>query len=241
MNAATPNWKKAFLLVGLAALIGCPLSLVAGVTSAQSGPIAQVTIDFEPSIEPYSTERPPGDILGDSASLPAAAIEGDVLLFDGKQYPIGDEFYDAEGIPLGARNTDHTGLYGYASIAGLPSHVLIWYLEGTGRKRYLVTMADNPLMSGSLGFHQQIEDLNDAEDKLMTTAKTGSGALATAILLQLAVCPESTGASCVTAVATLLVGAVGATLWGGAQLVFELIPAMNNVERAFSEIDQSTP
>ena len=119
--------------------------------------------------------------------------------------------------------------------------MLIWYLDGTGRKQYLVTRADDELLTGPTGFDQMIKNIREAEDRLLATAGRGAAALATALVLQLAVCPSTVGATCVTAVVTLFVGAIGATLWSAAQLVFDIVPAMNNVESAFAIIDQNRP
>lgn len=213
-------------------------ALVAPVSSA---PLRQGPIQFTQNVVPLVTEQSPEDFLLGELVPPLAFVEGNVLIIDGKPYPIGDAFYDAEGIPLGTTKTDRTGFYGYEVIENLPSHVLVWYLDGTGRKRYLVTTADDPLLAGPLGFDQTINNLRTAEDGLTATAKAGSGALATAVVLQFAVCPHTSGATCVTGVVTLLVGAVGATVWAAAQLAFDLVPAMNNVERAFATVDQNRP
>ena len=60
-------------------------------------------------------------------------------------------------------------------------------------------------------------------------------------MLQLAVCPSTVGATCVTGVVTLIVAAIGATFVSAARLLFEIVPAMNNVESAFATLDQNRP
>ena len=233
--------QKAIIALSLVGLFALPLSVGSQQWGIALSIVAQAQIEFTPDIEALEKGPTPEPLLQEELELPEAFVEGNVLVIDGKPYPIGDGFYDAEGIPLGAQKTDRTGFYGYAAIRNLPDHVLLWYLDGFGRKRYLVTTADDPLLTGPLGFDQQIDNLQQAEDRLLDTAKGGAGAFALALVLQLAVCPSTVGASCVTAVVTLFVGAIGATLWSAAQLVFDIVPAMNNVERAFATVDQNRP
>lgn len=233
--------QNAIIALSLVGLFALPLSVGSQQWGIALSIVAQAQIEFTPDIEALEKGPTPEPLLQEELELPEAFVEGNVLVIDGKPYPIGDGFYDAEGIPLGPSVTDKTGLYGYAPIQTLPDHVLIWYLDGTGRKQYLVTRADDELLTGPTGFDQMIKNIREAEDRLLATAGRGAAALATALVLQLAVCPSTVGASCVTAVVTLLVGAIGATLWSAAQLVFDTVPAMNNVESAFAIIDQNRP
>ena len=173
--------------------------------------------------------------------LPEAFIEGNVHIINGKPYPIGDAFYDAEGIPLGVRVTDRYGLFGYAPIASLPDYVLIWYLDGTGRKQYLVTKADDPLIAGPTGFDQTIQDLQEAEDRFARTIGYGVTGITTAVLIQLAACIPSAGFSCASAAITGIVGAAGTTVTALALIIFDLVPAMNNVKRGFTTLDTNRP
>ena len=233
--------KRAALCLMLISMVSCPLTIAVSGMPHYSRPALQATIDFEPDVVPLETEPPPDELLPGELVLPEAFVEGNVLVINGKPFPIGDAFYDAEGIPLGTKKTDHTGLYGYALIENMPGYVLIWYLDGTGRKRYMVTAADDPLLSGPLGFDQTIEDLAEAEKDLMTAAGRGAVALTTAAVIQLAVCPHTKGLTCASGVITLAIAAIGATLTSAFLMITDLVPAMNNVESAFSTIDQKSP
>ena len=232
--------KRIIVGIGLAAVLACPLTFAAGVSSVSSQPLAQPIV-HTPDIEPLQIEEEPGDILEDELVLPDAFVEGNILVIDGKPFPIGDSFYDAEGIPLGPAKTDTTGLYGYARIESVPDHVLIWYLDGTGRKRYMVVQEDDELMQGPLGFDQMIENLQDAENRLVASGGSGLGGVLTAVLLQLAVCPGTAGTTCATAAATFLIGGGIALLGAVGLIAFDLIPNLNNVRDAFSTIDTNRP
>lgn len=105
----------------------------------------------------------------------------------------------------------------------------------------MITKADDPLLAGPTGFHQTIKDLEDAQDRFTRTMGFGTGAIATAVFVQLALCGETVGITCASAVITGLVGAAGATLTGAGLIAFDLIPAFNNVKRAFTTLDSNRP
>ncbi|GMR10072.1 MAG: hypothetical protein BMS9Abin28_0893 [Anaerolineae bacterium] len=233
--------QKALIALSLVGLLAFPFSVGPYQWGMALNMVAQAQVEFTPDIDALEMAATPEPLLQEKLELPEAFVEGNVLVIDGNPYPIGDGFYDAEGIPLGPSVTDKTGLYGYAPIQTLPDHVLIWYLDGTGKKQYLVTTADDELLTGSTGFDQMIKNLRDAEDRLITTAGGGAAALVTAAVLQLAVCPSTVGATCVTGVVTLIVAAIGATFASAARLLFDIVPAMNNVESAFATLDQNRP
>lgn len=226
--------------IGLAAVIACPLTFAASVSSVSSQSLAQ-PIQHTPDIDPLEIEDEPGNILEDELVLPDAFVEGNIMVIDGKPYPIGDSFYDADGIPLGPAKTDKSGLHGYARIQSLPDHVLIWYLDGTGNKRYLITREDDDLMKGPLGFDQMIDNLQKAEERLMATGGTGLVGVITAVVLQLAVCPGTAGTTCVTGAITAFIGGGIALLGALGLVIFDLVPALNNVSSAFSTIDSNRP
>lgn len=240
MNPRSRLISKLVMGLGIATILAGPLTLAAGAGPLAPQPLAQ-PFGFTPSIEPLATEEAPDDLLEDELVLPDAFVEGNVLVIDGRPYPIGDSFSDAEGITLGPAKTDMTGLYGYARIEDVPDHILIWYLDGTGKRQYLVIREDDALMQGPLGFDQMIENLQQAENRLVASVGTGVGGLLTAAVLQLAVCPGTVGVTCATAAATIMIGG-GIALIGALGLVaFDLIPALNNVSKAFSTVDSNRP
>lgn len=233
--------RQTLFAIVLASLTVCPLALAAGVTTAHSELLLQATIDFDPNVTPFATEAPPDSVLAEELLLPEIFVEGTVLVVDGVPYPVGDGFYDAEGIPLGQRVTDSTGLYGYAVIETMPSHVLIWYLDGNLKERYLVTTADDPLLHGELGFFKMIEKLQAAENRYAASFGSGVAGVVTATILQLAVCPGTAGTTCATGAATLAIGGGLAFIGTAGLMAFDLVPALNNVERAFGTLDTNRP
>ncbi len=124
MNQRRRPITKLAIGLGLASIVAFPLTLAAGAGPLAPQPLAQ-PFGFTPSIAPLDKEEAPDEILEDKLELPAAFVEGNILVIDGKPYTIGDSFYDAEGIPLGPAKTDKTGLYGYARIENVPDHILI--------------------------------------------------------------------------------------------------------------------
>jgi hypothetical protein len=56
---------------------------------------------------------------------PIATGFEDYILIGDQAFPIGDEFLDASGIPLGPVTQDYFGWYGYATIEGHPDLRLI--------------------------------------------------------------------------------------------------------------------
>ncbi len=226
--------------LGLASIVACPLTLAAGAGPLAPLPLAQ-PFGFTPSIEAFATEKAPDDLLEDELVLPDAFVEGNILVIDGRPYPVGDGFYDADGIPLGPSVTDKTGLYGYAPIQTLPGYVLMWYLDGTGRKKYMVTTADDELLTGPTGFDTMIDNLRKAEERLERSVGGGATGLGILVVSQLAGCLPSGGVLCASAVVTGLVGAIGGTIATIGIVAFDLIPAMNNVERAFTTVDVNRP
>jgi hypothetical protein len=227
--------------LGLASIVAGPLTLAAGAGPLAPAPLAQ-QFGHTPSIEPFITEEAPDDLLENELVLPDAFVEGNILVIDGSRpYPVGDGFYDADGIPLGPSVTDKSGLYGYAPIQTLPGYVLMWYLDGTGRKKYMVTTADDELLTGPTGFDTMIDNLRKAEERLERSVGGGVTALGILVVSQLAGCLPSGGVLCASAVVTGLVGAIGGTIATIGIVAFDLIPAMNNVERAFTTVDVNRP
>ena len=222
--------------LGLASIVVCPLTLAAGAGPLAPKPIAQ-PFGHTPSIEPFATEKAPDELLEDELVLPDIFVEGNILVVNGKPYPIGDAFTDGGEIRTGPRKTDRTGGYGYATIEGLPGYVLLWYIDGTGRKQYLVTTDDDPGLTGPLGFDQLVTDFKQAQDRFLTSVGGGVGAASTAILIQFAVCLGTVGVTCGTAVITAAVLAVGGGITAIGLVAFDLIPAFNNVARGFRNID----
>jgi len=232
--------KRSIVVIGLAAVLVCPLTFAAGVSSVSSQPIAQPIV-HTPDIDPLEIESEPEEILENDLELPEIFVEGNILVYDGKPYPIGDAFIDGKAIPTGPEITDRTGQYGYAAIEGLPGHVLLWYLDGSGKKQYLITTDDDPRLTGPLGFDAMVNNLKEAQDRFFAAVGGGAGIALTAIGIQVAACGGTVGATCVTAVVTAVVAAGAATITSVALIIFDLIPAFNNVARAFRGVDASAP
>ncbi len=226
--------------LGLASIMASPLTLAAGAGPLAPLPLAQ-PFGFTPSIEALATEKAPDDILKDELELPDIFVEGNVLVYNGKPYPIGDAFTDGEEIPTGPEITDRTGLYGYAAIEGVPGYVLLWYIDGNGKKQYLVTTDDDERLTGPLGFDKMVRNLKEAQDRFVTAVGGGAGFALTAIAIQLAACGPTAGVGCATAVVTAIVAAIGATITALGLIIFDLIPAFNNVAKAFRGVDASAP
>lgn len=240
MNQQRRRITKLAIGLGLASIVAAPLTLAAGASSLAPQPLAQ-PFAHTPSIVPLASEEAPDDFLEDKLELPDIFVEGNVLVVDGKPYPIGDAFTDGEEIRTGPRKTDRTGMYGYATIEGLPGYVLLWYMDGTGRKQYLVTTDDDPGLTGPLGFDQLVTDLKEAQDRFLKAVGGGAGAAAAATLIQFGLCPGTVGVTCGTAVITLAVAAIGGGITAVGLVAFDLIPAFNNVARGFRNIDASEP
>lgn len=240
MNPRSRLISKLVMGLGIATILAGPLTLAAGAGPLAPQPLAQ-PFGFTPSIEPLATEEAPDDLLEDELMLPDAFVEGNVLVVDGKPYPVGDAFTNGSEIRTGPRKTDRTGMYGYAAIEGLPGYVLLWFMDGTGRKQYLVTTVDDPGLTGPLGFDQLVTDLKQAQDRYIAAVGGGIGAASTAIIIQFALCPETVGVTCATAVITLAVAGIGGAITATGLVVFDLIPAFNNVARGFRNIDANAP
>jgi hypothetical protein len=241
MTPSSSKARRILLATCFFTLMVMPLSWVSGAALSEPEQRILAQIDFTPNILTLEAEATPEPILEDELVLPEVFIEGNVLVIDGKPFPIGDAFYDAAGIPMGATVTDRTGLYGYALIENMPSHVLTWYLDGRGRKTYLVTTADDPLMKGTTGFETQIENLQKSEDRMLLALGTEYTGVLTLVLLQAAGCAPTGGITCATAVVSAAVGVIGGMITGGALLIFDLLPAITDVDRAFSTIDSNNP
>ena len=240
MNQQRRLITKLTIGLGVGSIVAGPLTLAAWAGPLAPLPLAQ-PFGFTPSIEPFATEEAPDDLLENELELPDIFVEGNVLIYDGKPYPIGDAFTDGEEIPTGPEITDRTGLYGYAAIEGLPGHVLLWYLDGRGKRQYLITTDDDERLTGPLGFDKMVTRLKEAQDRLATAVGGGAGFALTAIAIQVAACGPTAGVGCATAVATAVVAAIGATITSVGLIIFDLVPAFNNVAKAFRGVDASAP
>jgi len=243
--------RKALLVLIALSFLACPLASSSLLTTgyAQGSqpfgtvPPQQATIDAVFTGTPAPT---PAIGTVDGSGINPQDLEHYVLI-GSTVYPIGDEFLDASGIPLGPVTEDYLGWYGYATIADRPDLRLIWITDAGGVKHYMIAevtsnlFAGNPGVEPGDGFEDYLRQMNDAED-LMIVSLGGYGAgLATAVLTQYLACAPTAGAGCVTGTITGILGAVGgiaAFLYHG---LFKLLPAERNVLRQFDLIDQSSP
>ena len=74
MTLRMSTLKRPVLGMLLFSLIGSPLTLTAGVAAVGSEPLAQATIQFEPSVVPLGTEMPPDEFLAEDLVLPEAFV-----------------------------------------------------------------------------------------------------------------------------------------------------------------------
>lgn len=138
---------RGFARVALLAL--CALGIVAlhpmlGI--AETGGAAYAAQPF-PTVPPVN---PDFEDPFEEAEPTAPEFEDFVLIGD-HAYPIGDEFMDADHIPLGPVTQDFFGWHGYATIKGHPDLRLIWHTDSLGRQHNLIMEVGDPLFAGNPG------------------------------------------------------------------------------------------
>jgi len=238
----------------LLSLLLCPLSF-ASLTARRSA-YAQGPIEFTPHITPLIIEETPGPfeigtvgspgpVATTTAPVQLPYVSGNMLIVEGQSFPIGDEFLDASGIPLGPVEQDYLGTYGWAAVAGQPDYVLLWYVDWDGQKHHIITQVSDPLFVGHPGiddgFEDYLRELKKAEDAMAISGGGVFGGVGTLVLIELGLCVPTAGTTCGTAFLTAVVGGIG----GGATYLynhfFKYVPAGNNLEKQFEQIDAVRP
>jgi hypothetical protein len=195
---------------------------------------------------PIGAETPiptPLPTVGPAGSL--IYIEGNSLIVGSETYPIGDEFLDAGELPIGASTESHLGDFGYADINNIEDHKLVWITDSEGVKHYIIVDVTDHLFIGHEGvedgFIHYLDNLIDAENKIIWAMGGAIGGLVGATVLQFLACVPTAGATCLTAIATVIGGGIAGLLTLGYQTVFKYIPAMNNLRDRFDAINTLRP
>jgi hypothetical protein len=172
-------------------------------------------------------------------------VEGGSLIVGPNTYPIGDEFRDASGLPIGASTESMMGDFGYASINDIEDYKLLWITDKKGFKRYIIVDVSDPLFIGHKdvddGFVHYLDKIRDAEEGMMWGLGGASGGLIAATVAQLLLCAPTAGTTCLSAIATALVGAIGGFTKLGYHYIFDYVPQMNNLVDQFNAIDTLRP
>src|SRR3990170_2917932 len=158
------------LRAGLAAIVAfslvvCPLAW-AGSRGAPARAAGRGQIDFTPDVLQLQVTPTPGGIPITPVVSPTSPFPAAVVMIGGQAYPFCEGISDASGIPIGPTETDYTGLYGYAPVAGQHNMVLMWVPGATGRI-YMLARADDPNFSGPMGFTHFLASLRGTEDALI--------------------------------------------------------------------------
>jgi hypothetical protein len=241
------------LIVLLAiSIAACPLALAQQVSFAQPEQSQPQPFTRPPAtFEAIFTATPPTgggfETLNDTGDPLAGLDLENYLLIGQNVYPIGDEFTDASGIPLGPVTEDHFGWYGYATIATNPDLRLLWYTDAAGTKHYLISKVSDPLFAGNPGvspgdgFDDYVDQLVQAENALAISLGGWASGAAGLLVAQFALCGPTAGTTCVTAALTAVAALVGGGISFMYHYIFKAIPAERNVIRQFSVIDAQTP
>ena len=87
MNHQRCRITKLAIGLGFVSIVAAPLTLAAGASSLAPQLLSQ-PFGHTPSIVPLASEEAPDDLLEDELELPDIFVEGNVLVVDGKPYPI---------------------------------------------------------------------------------------------------------------------------------------------------------
>ncbi|MCH8339860.1 MAG: hypothetical protein IH858_13615 [Chloroflexi bacterium] len=220
----------------------CLLAFQLGTSALGPNGLAHAGQQF-PTVVPVD---PGFDEPFDESAPIATGFENYILIGD-QAFPVGEEFLDASGIPLGPVIKDYFGWYGYATIEGHPDLRLIWYTDISGQKHHLIVSVTDPLFAGNPGvdngdgFEDYVGQLIKAEDAAALSLGGIGSFAAGAVYAELAVCGPSAGAGCVAAVVTAVVGVVGAAISFVYHTIFKVLPAERNVVEQFDVIDEARP
>lgn len=143
------------------------------------------------------------------------------------------EFLDASEIEMGPVTQDVFGWYGYATLTDDPTQRLIWYTDGNGVKHYQIVDETNPLLAD---FQTYVNNLIEAENKVVDAVGLYGAAWGSLILAQLAACGPSSGVTCITAAITAGIAIVGTGFRVLYTFIAEVLPAERNVVEQFDLI-----
>jgi hypothetical protein len=213
-------------------VVGTPFGTVAPINATFETPIGALT--------PVPTLLP---TLGPTGS--SVFVEGNWLIIGSDRYPIGDEFLDASELPIGASTESHLGDFGYADINSIEDYKLVWITDNKGVKHYIIVDVTDHLFIGHEGvkdgFIHYMDNLIDAENKIIWAMGGAMGGLVGATLIQFLACIPTAGVSCLTAIATAIGGGIVSLFTLGYQTLFKYVPAMNNLRDQFDAINTLRP
>ena len=176
---------------------------------------------------------------------PSIYVDGDTLIVGSNTYAIGDFFFDASAIPLGATTADGASKFGYSQILGIEDYVVIWITDTDGNKRYMLVKVDDPLFSGHAGVEDGFEDylgfLIDAQEAMLFAAGGNASGVVGFFVAQLYLCGPTGGSTCITAVATAIMAIIGGFVGVVYNFLTKYLPQIANVRFAFEGIDIVRP
>ena len=127
----------------------------------------------------------------------------------------------------------------------IEEYKLLWITDNKGIKHYIIIDVSDPLFIGHEGiedgFIHYLDKLVDAENGIMWGMGGAFGGLVAATLAQLIACVPTAGATCISAIATALVGGVGGMFKLAYHTIFEYIPQINNLRDQFDAMDTLRP
>lgn len=252
MHRHKSKFQAAAILVLSACIAVVPLATSASAHNSASLDRALLQpIVFTPNIEELELTAVAATAMATAVAGPATIadpnapvdpVPGEIILIGGKEYPIGETFTDADGIPKGVVEKSMFGDQGYSTIlaVGGDKYRLIWVTD-RGEKQYMIVREDDELFSGPDGFKETLQALGEAEERTFDAVKIELGGLGAILLAEFALCPATAGGGCVAAIVTGLGGLVGGFLLGMWRVITDYAPARNNVGVAYEQIEINRP
>jgi len=171
--------RRSILVLALLSILACPLasdSLLSTGYAQSSQPFGTVPPQQSEFDTVFTATPPPtpGINAVDGSTIDLQDLERYALIGN-TAYPIGDEFLDASGIPVGPVTEDYLGWYGYATIVDRPDLRLLWYTDVRGARHYLITevtsnlFAGNPGVEPGDGFDDYVRQMREAEDRMIVS------------------------------------------------------------------------
>lgn len=236
--------KRRRLKAGLAALVAfslvvCPFAW-AGNRGASAEAAGQAQVDFTPDVLQLEVTPTPGGIAITPVVSPTSPFPAAVVVIGGQALPFCEGFTDATGIPIGPTETDYTGLYGYAPVAGQPNMVLMW-VPGPSGRIYMLARADDANFSGPMGFMHYLASLRTSEEAAID--QFGEAALPVLGLVAVGVagCFETGGVGCVVAAGLGIAGFLYAGVSTAGVILFRVLPDVFDAVDAFYFLDLRCP